>query len=648
MEKQKKSSFMGKSLRINLTTKEIKEVDYTDQYRDWLGALAIKILYDELPEWVTPYDPKNLIIITSGALIGTTAPGACKLNTSTLGPITGGWATGSTDSYVGVELKQAGYDHIIIEGRAHEPCYLWVTDKGVEIRDASALWGKTTWDTLDSIREELQDPKLHVLSIGPAGENMTRSACLVQDRGRAIGRCGQGAVWGSKNLKALVCKGMKKVNLADGDRFNKRVKEVRARIRNTENPNVEYFRKYGSLGANYIVKQNACGIAYKNFQEGCWPDDIYPKLDMRPIIDKFEVSGQGFPGCAVICGRHLKITEGPYAPLESEANQWEVMGGLMARCCVTEPTFAVKYQAVCHQLGLDVDGPSGAVSWAMECYDRGILTKEDTDGIDLTWGNEAAILELARKMAYREGFGNILAEGSLRAASIIGRGSEEYAIHVKKQDLYETVRGTNGWGLGTLVSTRGGAHTTGAVWWELISDKITDEDALELFGIPNFSKARIPTSYEGTVDMVLYNEILHRVCNSTGVCLYNTVMQSFEFTNLHDFAELLSAATGDEYTVKDLEDIATRQLNLEKAFNLKFTEFARQDDIPQPRHFEPIPTGKSAGWQLERAEWDKMLDEYYEKHGWDKKTSYPKRETLEKYGLIKAARDMESIGKLGG
>lgn len=649
MKKAEMLAYNGKMLRINLTSGEIEERDYTDQYQysDWLGHIAVKLLYEELPSWVTPFDPYNRLIFSTGVFMGTTVPGACKVSASTLGPLTGGWASGSCDSYAGMEMKHAGYDHLVIQGRAHRPSYLWITDETVEIRDATELWGKTTWETLDLIREELNDPTLHVLSIGPAGENLARNACIIQDWNRAIGRCGTGAVMGSKNLKAIVCKGKKSINVADVEKFGEKVFEIRERINNSPHPETEYFKKYGSLGANYIVKQDADGVAYKNFQEGRWPDDIYPNLDMRKIIDKYEVAKRGFPGCAIRCSRAVRITEGPYKGLECEINQWEVMGGLMAKCCIKEPTFAIKYNALCSQMGMDVDGPSGAIAWAMECFDRGILTKEDTGGIEINWGDEEVVLDLTRKMCYREGFGNILAEGCYRAASIIGRGSEKYAIHIKKQDLYETLRGTNGWALGAMTASRGGGHTTGSSWWGLISVKIDDETAYKLLGIPNFSKARDPLSYEGTVDEVYYNEILHRICNSTGICLYNTVMQDFDFINLQDIAELLTYATGKEYTVKDLETIAMRQLNMEKAFNLKFTDFSRKDDMPQDRHFEPIPTGPNAGWTWDKGKVEEMLDEYYEKHGWSKETSFPKKETYEKYGLGEVVHDMEKMGKLG-
>lgn len=644
MNKPEIYAYTGKTLRVNLTTQKITIEDHSALYDDWLGAIAVKILYDELPDWVTPFDVRNKIIFSSGALMGTLAPGACKMSASTLGPITGGWATGSTDSYVGMELKHAGYDHLIIEGRAHLPCYLWITDEGVEIRDAVKLWGKTTWETLEAIREDLQDTTLHVLSIGPAGENLVRSACLIQDKNRAIGRCGTGAVMGSKNLKAIVCKGKKPIKVADSKRFTKIVSEVREKIK--KNPGTEKFRKYGTLGNNYEVKQKVCAISYKNFQDCSWPQDIYEKLNTQKMVDKYETAKQGFPGCALCCSRHVTITDGPYKGLNTEANQWELMGGLMAKLAVEDVTFAPKVNSYLNQLGVDMEGPSGAIGWAMECYEKGLLTKEETDGLELTWGNQEVILELIRKICYREGFGDILAEGCYRAANLIGRGSE-FAFHVKKQDLYETLRGTNGWSLGTLVSTRGGGHTTGTPFWEHRSIEIEDERVYQISGIKDYNRIKVPTGYEGKPELTQHTEIITRICNSTGVCIFNTICQNFGYMNIHDFAELLSAAIGREYTIGDLEDIAMRQLNMEKALNLRFTDFDKKDDIPQERTFEPIPSGTLAGWKLDKEKFEKMLDHYYEIHGWDTKTSYPTRATLEKYGLPKVADDLERIGKLG-
>jgi len=201
------SSMSGKTLRINLSTGWTKVEDFSEHFDDYMGHYAPKILYDELLEGTTPFDPRNIVILSCGPLMGTLAPGACKMSMSTLSPVTGGWGSGSSDSHVGLAMKATGYDNLIIEGRAKKPSYLYLTEDGIEIRDASFLWGKTTWETLDLLREELNDPKLHVLSIGPAGENLSRNACVMQDRNRAFGRCGTGAVLGNLSCFSAVSDG---------------------------------------------------------------------------------------------------------------------------------------------------------------------------------------------------------------------------------------------------------------------------------------------------------------------------------------------------------------------------------------------------------------------------------------------------------
>jgi len=607
-------AYAGKILRVNLTSGEISTEPTTKYAKEWLGAsgIAIKILYDELRSWVTPYEPANKLIFGAGALVGTTAPGACKSNISTLGPVTGGWASGCSDSYVGGQLKYAGYDSIVIEGKAPTPVYLWIHVDHVKIRDASGLWGKTTWETHDMVRQELRDSTLHVVSIGPAGENLVRGACVVQDKGRAFGRCGIGAVMGSKNLKAIVAKGTGAVGVAQSGRFMDSVREVREMFKNSRT--LEGMRRYGTLGGP-AKKQKICGISYKNFQECVLPDDMAQTIDPRKTIDG----------------------------LKTEAPQMETMGTIQGRLAIREPTFMFKAHAYCNQMGLDVDAAGGPIGWAMECYQRGIIDERDADGLKLNWGDAEVALELIRKISYREGFGNILAEGSARAAEIIGRGSEYYAMHIKGQDLYEPCRGALAWCLGATTSTRGGGHTTGAV-----ADANPDPDVEKgrlIFGVDSPYN---PLEYKGRAKMVTYMETVHRVNNCLGICHMNTIHWDLEHLDLPHLAELYSAATGWETSVEDLNRMAMRQLNLEKAFNLRHTDFDRKDDLPTPRDLsEPIPTGDLAGWKMDEEEYNRMLDEYYDLHGWDSETSFPTRKTLVDLGLEKVADDLERLGKLG-
>ena len=639
---EKLFSYAGNILRINLSNRKISVEPILPYVKDWMGAsgIAVKILYDELKDWVTPYDPANKLIFSSGVLLGTPAPSACKMTVNTLGPMTGGWASSCSDSYVGGELKRSGYDAVIIEGKAHEPVYIYICDGEIRICDASGLWGKTTWETLDCLREESGDPNLHALSIGPAGENLVRGACIIQDRNRAFGRCGTGAVMGSKNLKAIVAKGSGAVKVAKPGEFFESTLRIRSRIESARNS--DKFHKYGTL---YVLerKQEICGLNYKNFQECAIPEDMMESIDPVKTIEKSEIARQSFPGCTLGCGRKMHFKEGPYEGLRTEACQFEALNTLQTRLAVREPSFMFKANSFCNQMGLDVDAAGGAIGWAMECYQRKIITEKDTDGGALNWGDATLTLELIRKISYREGFGALLAEGCYRASSILGRGSEYYAMHIKGQDLYEPCRGSNGWLLGTATSTRGGTHTTGALVIESAPD-LDREKARKVYGAEGLDR---PWEYEDKPSMVTYMEAVSRIANTLGICLYSTTCLNVDWTDLADMTELYSAATGFYVTVEDLKTIAMRQLNLEKAFNLRFTKFDRKDDMPTPRdQREPIPTGNLKGWKLDIEKYNKMLDEYYDLHGWDRETSYPKRDTLISLGLQDVASDLEKLGKL--
>ncbi len=636
-------SYGGSILRINLSTGAVSREPTSRYAEEWIGSsgIAVKVLYDELRSWVTPYDPSNRLIFGAGALAGTTAPGASKLNAAALGPMTGGWASSCSDSYVGGQLKYAGYDSIILEGRAHKPVYIWICDDHVELRDAAHLWGKTTWETLSTLREGFQDSTLHAISIGPAGENLARGACIIQDRNRAFGRCGIGAVMGSKNLKAIVAKGTGSIEVADPALFMETVAKVRkmfarANIR-------EKFRKYGTLFC-LPRKQEVCGLSYKNFQECSLPEGMVEAIDPNRSIDKYQVSHQSFPGCVLGCGRHVYITDGPWAGLKTEACQHEVVGTLQTRLAIWEPTFMFKANSLCNQMGLDVDAAGGAIGWAMECFQRGIIDERDTGGIKLDWGDAETALQLIEMISWRKGFGDLLAEGCARASDILGRDSSYYALNIKGQDLYEPCRGSNGWMLGTVTSTRGGGHTSGAIVLET-TPGLDPAKALEVYGVKNIDN---PLEYEGKAQAVTYMEAVSRIANCLGICLYSTTCLDVEQTDLLQMAELYSAATGWKTSVNDLKRMAIRQLNLEKALNLKFTDFDRKDDMPTPRDLnEPIPSGNLAGWRIDKEKYNKMLDEYYDLHGWNKKNSFPYRKTLEQLDLGSVADDLERIGKLG-
>ncbi|HHW93020.1 MAG TPA: aldehyde ferredoxin oxidoreductase family protein [Clostridiaceae bacterium] len=633
-------SFNGKLIRVDLTTQRITIEDCSDAMTDWLGGsgYAAKLLFDELPAWVTPYDPRNLIIISAGALIGTPAPGACKMSISTIGPVTGGWATGSSDSHLGVELKQAGYDFIILEGRSTRPVYLYINNDVIEIRSADVLWGLDTWETIDKLNE-LHGESLHSLVIGPAGENMSRGACVLQGKYRAFGRCGTGAVFGSKLLKAVVCKGSGYVHVNNPSAFLHKVSECRSRIMNSDT-----FREMGRLGTvnSYRQRQKIGAVAYKNFQGYQLPDDLFESIDPEPIIKKYQISRSGFPGCPISCNRIIHFTDGEYSGLTSMMSPYEIVGGIMSKLAIADSHYQVKVFTECNRMGLDVDMVGGAIAWAMECWQRGILTEDDTEGLELTWGDKNVVSKLIKQIAYREGFGSILTEGSAKAAELIGRGSDYYAMHIKGQDLYEMMRSSTGLCLGVAVSTRGGTHTTGAPCIEQSSIRVSDDEAQRIFGLSAY-QVQNPDTYDGKAEMIVYYEQLTRAINSLGICLFNTVWLDMNFMNLDDITELINQGVGLTLTTDELKEMTMKLIDMEKAINIKFAGFDRTDDMPTPRDItEAVPDGPRKGWKLDMNQYNLMLDRYYELHGWDTVSGLPTRETLIRRGLDNVLEFMET------
>lgn len=645
MKEDKIFAYSGKILRVDLGSRSFTQEPTIKYAREWLGGsgLAQWILYNEVKPWATPYSPANRLIFNAGPLVGTLAPGASRISADSRSPMTLGVGSSNADGFFGLQLKCAGYDHIIIQGKSRSPVYLWIDDSHLELRDASHLWGMTTWETADAIRDELGDQEeIYTVSIGPAGENLVRGACIIQHKGRAMGRCGLGGVMGSKNLKAIAARGTGNVKVAEPQRFMEIVLKLRERFLESRGS-----RLYEDIGITGILpaKQELCGVPYRNFQSVQLPEDHLEKLDQEKFLKRFLVRVQGYPACPSPCSRHLRIDEGNYAGLETEGYWFEQLVNFCGKLSVQDPAFAPKMNAYCNQLGLDIDLPSGAIGWAMECFEKGILSEKDTDGLKLEWGDAEVILELTRKIAYREGFGAILAEGCAKAAELLGRGSGYYAMHVKGQDLYEVMRSAIGWGLGSCVSTRGGGHTTSAPLCETIA-AIDKDKAVEIFGA---TTANEPLVYEGKAKIVYYFERLHRLCNSLGICHFTTTWLDPALQGFPELAELYTAATGWETTEEQLLRITSRILNVEKAFNLRHTAFGRKDDYPPPRVLtEPIPTGQFSGFHPTRDGWDRLLDDYYEINRWDKTTSYPTRAALEGLDLEQVANDLDSIGKLGG
>ena len=637
----KKNGYAGKILRIDLTTSKFS-AESTEKYASkFLGGRGInqKILLEELKPEVTPFEPANMICFGAGALVGTPVPGAARLSIDSKNVFTNGIGSANAGGGFAVELKFAGYDHLIIQGKAREPVYLWIEDDKISFRPAKEIWGRRTSETEKMIQDDLGQKEIQVLCIGPAGKNITKSACIIVSGSRIAARCGLGAIMGSKNLKAIAVKGREGIEVNKSAEFMALVKTISQRLQQLKPAQTR--SKYGTLVVSSFFN-DLSALCYKNFQDDHIPEESLSKISHETFHHLYETDRYACTSCPVPCGHVYFIRQGPYSGtgcFKVEGNSVWNFGGKLA---MEDSAAILKAQEECCQLGLDIDNASGAIAWAIDCFQNGILSQKDTDGLTLNWGDHKVILELLRKMAFRDGFGNILAEGSWRASRMIGRGSERYSFHLKGQDLIEGIRSLKGWALGVVVSARGGAHTRGAPTTEV--RKYSPEESQQLFGIQT---AGDPRSYAGKPQLVHYFENIHSLLDSLGICFFTGNWSTPDGINPQELAHLYSLATGIEVSESELLKIGERIHNVEKIFNVIHAGFTRKDDYP-PEMFmkEPVKSGPLKGELLQRSEWDKMLDEYYDLHGWDRETSFPKRETLAEAGLGTVADDLDKIGKL--
>ena len=612
-------SLGGEMLRVNLTLGKVSKEPTFKFAKKFLGGRGINWwrLYNDIKPNVTPFEPENEIIFGSGLLVGTLAPCAARLSVDSKNPFSGGIASSNSGGHFAAELKFSGYDQVIFQGRSRKPVYLWIDDSQIELRDASNLWGCTTCEADERIKEEVGDKEVNVAAIGPAGEKLVRMACIIANRERAAGKCGLGAVMGSKNLKAVAVRGTGSIEVNDPDRFIEAVDNSWERIKHSDI--YEPMKKFGTFGIDY---QDGYLGPVKNYQDEYLDKKFMRKINSEILHSDYEAGAFSCFVCPLHCSHFYKVKEGSYKGT-CEKLEAQTISNFGTNLYIDYPPALIKAVSLCNEYGLDMD-VSSEIGWAFECYQRGILTEKDTDGLELKWGNHEVVMKLLRKIAYREGFGNILAEGVMRASQNIGRGSEKYASYIKGMGNRETMRASKGWALGIAVALRGGGHTSAGPFME-----------------PS------PTLYEDKPELVVYCERLHAVLDSLGICLYCGVcngpnlLNPEEKTSLIDLktcADLVSAATGWNITKEQLLLIGEQILNVGKAFNVIHAKLNRRDDYPPKRLMkEPIKSGPQKGERLEKVKWDKMLDRYYELHGWDVKTGLPTKKGLMEIGLLNIA-----------
>jgi len=603
---------------VNLTTERKSIRPAEPLLRRFPGGRALNqyLLISEIAPGTGAFDVDNVLAIGAGLLTGSPYPGAVRLSVDSINAFTGGIGSSNCGGGFGSEMKRAGFAHLMLKGRSAQPVYLWLHNGVIEIRDATHIWGKGVYETDALLKHEVEDAHAHVLCIGPAGENLVRSACIMVDRDRALARCGLGAVLGSKRVKAVVVRGTNRFDLHDWPRFRTTAREARNMLKDDS---------FNSLREKYGVYCYAPWIdesPYHNFQGGLVPSDSDTEQVTPEAFLNYKTASKGCEGCPIRCWATHEAQSEAGGVIRAEALQGNDPHNFGAKLGIFDTRAILALHTLCNDLGLDQDNLCGVLSWAFECYQRGILDRSMTDGLVLDWGNLSAVEELIRKITCRQGLGDILAEGSLRAARILG--GEEYSIHIKGQELQEIMRTRIGWALGTAVSARGGTHTRGAVQEGRIANT-PPELARRLFGLERVGAAE---EYTGKERLVCFYERLQAMCDSLGIC-YFTNSGRTDFLMPQHFIEALDSAIGWRITEEEFVLLAERTHCLEKAFNVLHRGWGRDHDLPPARFFdEPVVNGPRAGAHLDRTKWKDLLDRYYALHGWDLATGWPTEETL--------------------
>ncbi len=617
------NGYGGSILRVDLTSGNVtRQPTDPAEARAFLGGrgLNIKRLWDEVPAHTDGPAPENKLIFGVGPLAGSLFPGGARFNVSGMSPQTGILGDSNAGGFFGPELKFAGVDQLIVEGRAESPVYLVVWDDWVELRDASGLWGLDVTEATEAIRAELGDRDVQTAVIGPAAENGVRFAGVFSNLVRAAARTGMGSLMASKNLKAVAVRGTGTVPVADMQGFQRLIDMVDQRIYSHE----EYEIRV-RLGTTKLVKamNGIGGIVTRHFKEGRF--EYADQVSGETIEARFKVKSKACFSCTIPCSRFLVVDDPRFPGLKLEGPEYEPLAGFTSRIGNGDLAFALRCIDLANRYGMDAIALSEVISWTMECQERGILTPADTDGLDLSWGNMEAVLALIDKIMRREGFGDVLADGVRAAAIRVGGGSEEIAMHSKGLEVFQAdPRTVKAYALGNAVSSRGADHLRSEPWFEFSGDA---EEGIRRYGV---AESAFRLEHKGKGRVVKHFEEMAAVCDSLGVC--KNTYNNMEVLDWQETADLLNAATGWDMIGEEVRQAGERIVNLERLFIAREGITRKNDTLPHRFLEEPLgpPDSPSAGATVDL---DQMLDEYYEARGWDVVTGLPTPAKLAELGL---------------
>lgn len=610
------ASYKGKILEVNLANGSIAHSTLEqDILRRFIGGsgLAAKLFLDRVSPDVDPLSGENILFLITGPLAGTALPGASRLAAGFKSPLTNIWGESNCGGNFGPELKFAGYDGIAIAGISDRPVYLFIDDDRVEIRDASDLWGRDIYETTDLLKERIGGRRsAKVLAIGQAGENLVRYASAINDKDAVLGRCGTGAVMGARKLKAIAVRGSGKVEPAHPAEFERGRKQIMKKVK--ASAITHSLRNYGTDGG-MIDGAMSGDLPIKNWSLGK-NLALASKIDGATLSERYLTRTHACYGCPVACKRVIKVEEGPYNTDEGPGPEYETCASFGSLLMVDDLAGIVKANEVCNRYGLDTISCGASIAFAIDCFENGIIGKQDTDGIELKWGDMGAILKMVDKIARRDGFGDTLAEGSKRAAQKIGRNAYNNAIEVKGLELpMHDPRAGHGLGLAYATSVRGGCHLTHIVAYAETGTFVAPE--IGLHGGYN------PKTSEGKAEMTIVSENLAMVVNSAIICQFVLLSLS-----VGDVLDMLRTTTGFDYDLKELMECGERTWLLKRGLCNLMGVGAADDRLPQ-RILTPTNEGGAAG---SVPDIDLMLKQYYKLRPLDAE-GRPTREKLHSLGL---------------
>ena len=628
--------WMGKILRVDLTSEKIASEPLPSEVaRNYLGGngFCAYILWKELERGIDPLSPENKLVVATGPLNGTLWPCSGRLHFAAKSPLSNAWGEGNCGGHLSPYIKGSGFDAIVIEGAAEKPLYLYLSDGRAELRDAQHLWGMTTSEAHEALRKELGE-RVHTAAIGPAGENLVRIAAIVVDAHAVVARSGLGAVMGSKKLKAIAAYGTKRPRIYDEKKFMELVRSAREKLVN--HPYSDGVKKYGTTILvdlmNWIARYPT-----KNFQSGYFKD--YEKLE-ADVLKKYQVGEMSCYVCPLHCKKKHAVRRGEQVIEGVYGLEYETLNAYGGRIGNSDPEAIIYANRLSDELGLDTDNVGGVIGFMMELYEKGIIDEKFTGGISFRWGDSDLLIKLIKMIAYREGIGDLMAEGTHRVALKIGGEALKYEMTVKGVDIpAQDGRAQKSMGLSHAVANRGADHLTSAEFLteagfpEPIIERF-DERARKLYGRSVMPEGADRLSPLFKPLMVYDSENLAAISDSLVVCKTSTHWPPVFY--FKDFAEALRYLTGIPYTEEEMRLTGERIYLLERCFNLREGLLRKDDRLPERFLREPAPEGPAKGHVVELEE---MLEEYYRLRGYDER-GYPSYERLSMVGLEWVAEEL--------